>query len=62
MSDEQIGGYLDAHPDALTAHPSPEHYLPLPVAFGAVGERGTGRILHRGFMDGALSMAAYAFD
>jgi len=61
-SAERIGGYLAEHPDALTAHPTAEHFLPLPVAFGAAGEEPKGRVLYRGFMDGALSMAAFAFD
>lgn len=48
--------------DGAMAHPRDEHLLPLPVAVGAAGERAKGRALHRGFMDGALGMAAYAFD
>jgi len=59
---ERIGGYLEQQTDALTAHPSPEHYLPLPVALGAAGGTSAGSVLHRGFMDGALGMAAYAFN
>ncbi len=44
------------------AHPRDEHLLPLPVAFGAAGDRARGRVLNRGFEDGALSMAAYLFQ
>jgi len=43
------------------AHPRDEHYLPLLTALGAGGENAKGRALHRGFMDGALSMAAFTF-
>lgn len=43
------------------AHPRDEHLLPLGVAFGAGGDEVPGRILHRSFMDGAFSAAAYAF-
>lgn len=48
--------------DGAQAHPRDEHLLPLPVALGAAGEGARGRALHRGFMDGALGMAAYAFE
>ncbi len=44
------------------AHPRDEHYLPLLVALGAGGEGAKGRVLHKGFMDGDLSMAAFAFE
>ncbi len=44
------------------AHPRDEHLLPIGVAFGAGGEAAKGRALFRGFMDGAMSVAAYAFD
>lgn len=62
VCEADIGGYLERHGDARLCHPTPEHYLPLAVAFGAAGDDPAGRVLHRGFMDGALSMAAYAFD
>jgi len=44
--------------DGAKAHPRDEHLLPVGVAFGAGGKC---RALHRGFMDGALSTAAYVF-
>ncbi|MBL6932604.1 MAG: dioxygenase [Rhodospirillales bacterium] len=47
--------------DGAKAHPRDEHLLPLGVAMGAGGDGAKGRALHRGFMDGALSTAAYAF-
>ncbi len=47
-------------PEGLHNHPTPEHYLPLLVAYGAGG--GSGRRLHAGFTFGVLSMAAYAWD
>lgn len=50
----------DNLPDFATAHPSPEHYLPLLVAMGAGS--GPGRSIHEGFTLAALSMHSYAFD
>ncbi|MDA1090196.1 MAG: class III extradiol ring-cleavage dioxygenase [Proteobacteria bacterium] len=53
--------YRNLSPDGAKAHPQDEHYLPLLVALGAGGEKAGGRVLHRGFMDGDLSMTALAF-
>ena len=63
---EALVDYRNASADGALAHPRDEHYLPLLVALGAGGRAGgeeaKGRALHRGFMDGALSMAAFAFE
>ena len=48
-------------PDARRAHPSPEHLLPLFVAYGAAGPGARGQRLHAGFTLGSMSMAAYRF-
>lgn len=48
-------------PNAVDAHPTDEHFLPLHVAYGAAGEGARGRALHRSFTLGNLSMASYAF-
>jgi 4,5-DOPA dioxygenase extradiol len=61
-----IAGYLSAAPHAAMAHPSEDHFLPLPVAMGAGGTNGSGpggggRALYRGFSYGSLSLAAFAF-
>ncbi len=63
---EALGGYRQQQPDAVMAHPRDEHLLPLGVVMGAAvddetGET-TGRVLHRSWTGGTLSMAAYAFD
>jgi len=55
-----LAAYRDE--DGALAHPRDEHLLPLGVAFGAGGDGVTGRVLHRGFMDGAVGTAAYAFE
>ena len=50
-------------PDAQRCHPWPaEHFLPLLVAQGAAGAGTAGCRLHRGFIYGVLSMAAFAWD
>lgn len=56
-----LADYRARAPYAREAHPTDEHLLPLPVAFGAAGEGARGRALHRSFTLGNLSMASYAF-
>jgi 4,5-DOPA dioxygenase extradiol len=57
---------LDYKKQGLSAsknHPYPaEHFLPLFVPLGAAGPEAKGRVLHKAFMYGVLSMAAYAWD
>lgn len=57
---EAAAGWAEQAPGPSIAHPRDEHFLPFLVAMGAGS--GPGRVLHRGFEHGALSMAAYAFD
>lgn len=56
---DALAQYRDRAPEAVTAHPTDEHLLPLHVAAGAGG--GPGIALHRAFSYGSLSMATYAF-
>lgn len=49
-------------PEALRAHPSDEHFLPLLVAYGAAGERPRVERVHSGIVGGALAMDAYRFE
>ena len=56
-----LADYRAQAPYAREAHPTDEHFLPLHVAFGAVGEGAKARTLHRSFTLGNLSMASYAF-
>lgn len=48
-------------PDARRNHPTQEHFLPIFVPLGAAASP-RGRILHRGFDHGVLSLAAFAWD
>lgn len=57
-NEQALVNYRDAL--GAMAHPTDEHLLPLGVAWGSAGGA-KGRILHRGFMDGAMSTAAFAF-
>ena len=58
---ESLGDWLTASPDARRAHPSDEHFLPLPVALGAAGPAPKAERLHAGFEHGSLGMHAYSF-
>ncbi len=48
-------------PDARRAQPTPEHFLPIFVAYGAAGEHPAARRINQGFTLGSMSMAAYEF-
>ncbi|MEJ2644703.1 MAG: class III extradiol ring-cleavage dioxygenase [Gammaproteobacteria bacterium] len=48
-------------PSGRRNHPTPEHLLPLFVAWGAGGGAGSGELLHKAFSYGILSMTAYAW-
>ncbi|MDK9724102.1 MAG: dioxygenase [Sterolibacteriaceae bacterium MAG5] len=54
--------YRRQAPDAVRAHPSEEHLLPLHVALGAGGENAVAHRLHAGIDDYVIAMDAYAFQ
>lgn len=54
--------YRNAAPFAVENHPTDEHLLPLYVAMGAAGERGTARLVHDSAEFGVLAMTMWRFD
>lgn len=60
--DEQaLVDYLHSAPHARRAHPTAEHYLPLPFAFGAAAPDAPVRVIDGGMTHGVLAMDAYVF-
>ncbi len=53
---------LEQAPHAQRAHPTAEHYLPLPFALGAASELSTPRFLDGGFIHGVISMQSIVFE
>jgi 4,5-DOPA dioxygenase extradiol len=53
--------YLRRAPQAARAHPSAEHFLPLPFAAGAAAAEATPELLDGGTDHGVLSMDAFLF-
>ena len=48
-------------PHSQRAHPTPDHYLPLPFAFGASDGRSEVRVIDGGMTYGTLAMDSYVF-
>ena len=59
--EDALANYLKSAPHALRAHPTPEHYLPLPFAFGAADRKAPVRVIDGGMTFGVLAMDAYVF-
>jgi len=53
--------YREQAPDAVRAHPSDEHFLPLFVAVGAVGNEVAAERIIEGYESGALALDSYLF-
>lgn len=58
---ETLFDWPHAAPGAHSAHPTPEHFLPLFVALGAAGEAHDTEWLGGGWVDGALAADNYLF-
>lgn len=56
-----LANYLHAAPNAQRAHPTPDHYLPLPFAFGASQAGADVKVLDGGILYGMLAMESYLF-
>ncbi len=56
-----LAAWQQRAPHALRAHPSPEHFLPLPLAFAAAGQSPRVERVHQSVGAGALAMDAYLF-
>src|SRR5262249_4150029 len=53
--------YCERAPEAVRAHPSEEHFLPLFVAWGAAGTEAPVARIVEGYEAGALAMDSYRF-
>jgi 4,5-DOPA dioxygenase extradiol len=53
--------YLESAPDARRAHPTSDHYLPLPFAAGAAPAGARAQVVDGGIVYGILSMDAFVF-
>jgi 4,5-DOPA dioxygenase extradiol len=61
--EDSLLNYKEHSPSAKQNHPYPaEHFLPLFVPLGAAWPHARARRLHKAFMYGVLSMAAYAWE
>jgi 4,5-DOPA dioxygenase extradiol len=58
---EALLAYRERAPDAVRAHPTEEHFLPLFVAWGAAGTDADVVPVVEGFEAGALAMDSYLF-
>jgi 4,5-DOPA dioxygenase extradiol len=59
--DDAIAHWRTRAPHAARAHPTPEHFEPLLVAYGAGGAKPRVERLHSSTTYGALAMDAFAF-
>jgi 4,5-DOPA dioxygenase extradiol len=58
---EALVQYRERAPNALRAHPTDEHFLPLFVAYGAAGERPRAETIVDGYEGGSLALHSWAF-
>lgn len=58
---DDIADYRQLAPHAQKNHPTEEHFLPLPFAFGAAGQGAKGKRVHASVERGVMAMDAYMF-
>lgn len=58
---DDIADYRTLAPHARENHPTEEHFLPLPFAFGAASEGARGKRVHASIERGVMAMDAYIF-
>jgi 4,5-DOPA dioxygenase extradiol len=58
---DALVAYRELAPDAVRAHPTEEHFLPLFVALGAAGDDARAERIVEGFEGGALALDSYSF-
>ncbi|KAJ7294849.1 hypothetical protein O6H91_Y228600 [Diphasiastrum complanatum] len=58
---DEVIHYEETAPYAKTAHPTPDHFLPLLVALGAAGEDATSKLINHGWELLCFSMACFEF-
>jgi 4,5-DOPA dioxygenase extradiol len=58
---DALVAYREQAPDAVRAHPSEEHFLPLFVAVGAAGTHAAAERFVEGYEGGALALDSYLF-
>lgn len=59
--DDALAAWLSLAPHARRAHPTDEHFLPLPLAYGAAGPQPRVERVDLGVDSGVLAMDAYVF-
>ncbi len=59
---DAVSAYRERAPDAVRAHPTEEHFLPLFVAWGAGGTDSPVERVVSGYEGGAMSLDSYLFD
>lgn len=60
--EEALAQWISTAPHALRAHPTAEHFLPLPLAYGAAGPAPRVERIELGVDAGVLAMDAYLFS
>jgi 4,5-DOPA dioxygenase extradiol len=58
---QRIVDALEQAPHAQRAHPTAEHFLPLPIALGAARQPLPATVLDGGIVHGVLAMESYVF-